>query len=126
MRYIHQVIVVSVSLCLGGGIHGSTRPITFTPSELVDALHVDFNQDTTGLTNPFGGDRMPEKSDGMRNLMIHNFWGMTVPANGFMLLFDSVRQNLTIDQWWWTLGGNATSDGTRKGPVGGDTGGTKL
>jgi hypothetical protein len=103
----------------------STRTIKFTNKSGSDAddLHVIFTNSTTVTTNPFGNDRI---SDPATN-KIHNFWGMGVAQNkDVTLAFSSPATNLTIAQWWWTSGGNATTDGTRVGNINKDTGGTEL
>jgi len=111
----------------------STRTITITNAEDTGAndLHIDFTDKTSVTSNPFGNDRSsePDSKD-------NNFWGLSVspkPANPnkgqidhVTLSFSSIAQDLTMANWWWTLGGDATTNGNMVGKTHKDTGGTEL
>jgi len=128
MRYVQAMAIAIVLFFWCGNTYGSTRTIVFNNGSNVnvDDLHIEFNQETTVTANPFGSDRQPVKND-MPDNRIHNFWGMNLGVNQEVTFsFSSITQDLTIDRWWWTLGGTATNDGARRGIVGGDTGGKKL
>jgi hypothetical protein len=111
---------------LGGDPLDSTRTITFTNASgsTADDLHIVFSQSTTVTTNPFGNDRVNDPASNKT----HNFWGMSVANTTGMvtLAFSTNAIDLTIAQWWWTTGGNATTNGTQVGKTNKDTGGTTL
>ena len=94
----------------------------------VDDLHIETKQGVT-ITDkaPFTGDR------GVGGGNKHNLYGGTVPKepmggppNEAVVKFESTSPDITIKEWWWTLGGNARRDGNRVGDVKGDDGGVTL
>lgn len=110
-------------LWCGGAHANSTRTITFTnkSGSRTNDLHIIFSNATTVTTNPYGNDRATTDN------VTHNFWGLSVPQDDKVTLsFASAAQDLTISSWYWTLGGDATSDGTMEGKKNKDTNGTEL
>lgn len=135
MNKLHALGMAMMLVLSSSLLSGSTRTIKFTnkTNAGVDDLHIDFSKGPVTVTaNPFGSDRVATGT-GPNQDRQHNFWGMTVAADGSVTLsFSSPIENLTIQQWYWTLGGTAINDGISKGKDGNplhpgtDTFGTTL
>ena len=114
----------SISLeAVSGDPLDSTRTIKFVNNEKLDAgdLHILFTQATTVTTKDVN-----DRSD-INAPTIHNIYGIDIAHNfDETLSFQSAGLNLTIKDWWWTRGGDATKDGDRLGEIKHDSGGTEL
>ena len=125
---IKSIIIFGV--IFGGfitNLSATVRTITFENKEgvAVDDLHIVFKNAATVWDNSQPHTFNSERHDA--NNKSHNFYGTSIPANGSATLtFNLPIGDIEITEWWWTQGGTAFVDGTRKGDIKKDSGKSTL
>lgn len=98
--------------------YSSEREITFTNNtgKTVDDLHIEFTNKNTEWDDTKPHTFNSERHDAGKNN--HNFYGTAIPNGGTATMsFKLANGDITINRWWWTIGGNAIADGQREGEI---------